>query len=121
MNELELIDIHIKNWIKIVFIISTIHVLIARIKLGHRFQYFLAFWNIHRYFYFVSGKRISSPININFDIKPSKEALNDKTYSVNINKKVNGVITNLEPLNRHFFSSEMIFTTNKTLRTTIYL
>ena len=66
MNELELIDIHIKNWIKIVFIISTIHVLIARIKLGLRFQYFLAFWNIHRYFYFVSGKRISSPININF-------------------------------------------------------
>ena len=66
MNELELIDIHIENWIKIVFIISTIHVFIARIKLGYRFQYFLAFWNIHRYFYFVSGKRISSPININF-------------------------------------------------------
>ena len=66
MNELELIDIHIENWIKIVFIISTIHVFIARIKLGYRFQYFLAFWNVHRYFYFVSGKRISSPININF-------------------------------------------------------
>ena len=48
----------------------------------------------------------NTPININFDIKPSKEALNDKTYSVNINKKVNGVITNLEPLNRHFFSSD---------------
>ena len=66
MNELELIDIHIKNWIKIVFIISTIHVLIARIKLGHRFQYFLAFWNIHRYFYFISGQRINSPTNISF-------------------------------------------------------
>ena len=48
----------------------------------------------------------NTPININFDIMPSKEALDDKTYSVNIDKKVNGVTTKLEPLNRHFFSSD---------------
>ena len=66
MNELEIIYQPVENWIKIIFIICTILILIARISLGIRFQYFLAFWNIHRYFYFVSGQRISSPTNISF-------------------------------------------------------
>ena len=66
MNELEIIYLPIENWIKIIFIICTILILIARVSLGIRFQYFLAFWNIHRYFYFVSGQRISSPTNISF-------------------------------------------------------
>ena len=66
MNELEIIYLPIENWIKIIFIICTILILIARLSLGIRFQYFLAFWNIHRYFYFVSGQRISSPVNISF-------------------------------------------------------
>ena len=66
MNELEIIYLPVENWIKIIFIICTILILIARLSLGTRFQYFLAFWNIHRYFYFVSGQRISSPTNISF-------------------------------------------------------
>jgi len=66
MNELEIIYLPVENWIKIIFIICTILILIARVSLGIRFQYFLAFWNIHRYFYFVSGQRISSPTNISF-------------------------------------------------------
>ena len=66
MNELEIIYIPVENWIKIIFIICTILILIARVSLGIRFQYFLAFWNIHRYFYFVSVQRISSPTNISF-------------------------------------------------------
>ena len=66
MNELEIIYLSVENWIKIIFIICTILILIARVSLGIRFQYFLAFWNIHRYFYFVSGQRISSPTNISF-------------------------------------------------------
>ena len=66
MNELEIIYLPVENWIKIIFIICTILILIARVSLGIRFQYFLAFWNIHRYFYFVSVQRISSPTNISF-------------------------------------------------------
>jgi len=66
MNELEIIYLPVENWIKIIFIICTILILISRVSLGIRFQYFLAFWNIHRYFYFVSGQRISSPTNISF-------------------------------------------------------
>ena len=66
MNELEIIYLPVENWIKIIFIICTILILIARVSLGIRFQYFIAFWNIHRYFYFVSGQRISSPTNISF-------------------------------------------------------
>ena len=66
MTELEIIYLTVENWIKIIFIICTILILIARVSLGIRFQYFLAFWNIHRYFYFVSGQRISSPTNISF-------------------------------------------------------
>ncbi len=48
----------------------------------------------------------NTPINITFDIKPSKETSDDKIYSVLIDKKVNGVSTKLDPLNKHFFSSD---------------
>ena len=66
MNELEIIYLPVDNWVKIILIICTILILIARISLGVRFQYFLTFWNIHRYFYFISGQRINSPTNISF-------------------------------------------------------
>ena len=46
------------------------------------------------------------PINITFEIKPNTEISEDKSYSILISKKANGVNTALEPLHKHFFSSD---------------
>ena len=48
----------------------------------------------------------NTPINISFNLQPSIIDTDSKTYSVDIVKTVNGVTSNLEPLNRHFFSSD---------------
>lgn len=48
----------------------------------------------------------NTPINIKFDLSPSKEPVDDKTYNINITKTINGVSTQLDPLNKHFFSSD---------------
>ena len=48
----------------------------------------------------------NTPINISFDLHVSEIDADSKSYSVDINKTVNGVSTVLEPLNRHFFSSD---------------
>ncbi len=48
----------------------------------------------------------NTPVNISFDIQPNPEVSEDKSYSVLISKKANGVITSLEPLHKHFFSSD---------------
>ena len=48
----------------------------------------------------------NTPINIKFDISPSDQPTEDKSYNINISKTVNGVSTDLDPLNRHFFSSD---------------
>ena len=46
------------------------------------------------------------PINITFEIKTNTEISEDKSYSILISKKANGVNTALEPLHKHFFSSD---------------
>ncbi len=48
----------------------------------------------------------NTPINITFSIDPSENVSEDKNYSILIRKKVNGVDTALDPLNKHFFSSD---------------
>ena len=48
----------------------------------------------------------NTAINIKFDLLPSKEPVDDKTYNINITKTINGVSTQLDPLNKHFFSSD---------------
>jgi DNA gyrase subunit B len=55
---------------------------------------------------FVKYLNSNTPINISFDLSPSAEPGEDKTFSINIAKTVNGVISNLDPLNKHFFSSD---------------
>ncbi len=68
MNELNYMINPIENWIKIVFILCSILILISRINLRNRFKYFITFWNIHRYFYFVSGERLNPFNNSTFFI-----------------------------------------------------
>ena len=48
----------------------------------------------------------NTPINIKFDLSPSEHCTEDKTYNINILKTVNGVSSELDPLNKHFFSSD---------------
>jgi len=48
----------------------------------------------------------NTPINIKFDLSPSEHSTEDKTYNINILKTVNGVSSELDPLNKHFFSSD---------------
>ena len=48
----------------------------------------------------------NTPINISFDLCPSDESGEDKTFSIKIAKTVNGVLSNLDPLNKHFFISD---------------
>ena len=66
MNELEIIDFPIQNWVKIIIILGTILMLFSRLYIGDRFQYLFSFWNIHRYFHYRSGETISlfTPNNI---------------------------------------------------------
>jgi len=47
----------------------------------------------------------NTPINITFEIQPNTEINEDKSYSILISKKANGVNAVLEPLHKHFFSS----------------
>ena len=55
---------------------------------------------------FQNHLNMNAPVNISFDIQPNPEASEDKSYSVLISKKANGVTTSLEPLHKHFFSSD---------------
>ena len=48
----------------------------------------------------------NTPINITFSIDPSENFSDDKTHSILISKKINGVVSSLDPLNKHFFSSD---------------
>ena len=48
----------------------------------------------------------NTPININFDLSPSARPAEDKTFNINISKTINGVSSQLDPLNKHFFSSD---------------
>ena len=48
----------------------------------------------------------NTPININFDLSPSAQPAEDKTFNINISKTINGVSSQLDPLNKHFFSSD---------------
>ena len=59
MNELEIIDFPIQNWVKIIIILGTVLMLFSRLYIGDRFQYLFSFWNIHRYFHYKSGETIS--------------------------------------------------------------
>ena len=66
MNELEIIDYPIQNWVKTIIILGTILILFSRLYIGNRFQYLFSFWNIHRYFHYKSGETISlfTPNNV---------------------------------------------------------
>ena len=64
MNELEIMNFPIQNWIKTIIISATILMLFSRLYIGERFQYLFSFWNIHRYFHYKSGETISL-FNIN--------------------------------------------------------
>jgi len=55
---------------------------------------------------FNSFLNINTPINITFSIEPSENISDDKTHSILISKKINGVDSTLDPLNKHFFSSD---------------
>lgn len=55
---------------------------------------------------FVKYLNSNTPINISFDLCPSDESGEDKTFSIKIAKTVNGVLSNLDPLNKHFFISD---------------
>ncbi len=68
MNELNYIINPVENWIKILFILCSFLILISKINLKNRFKYFITFWNIQRYFYFVSGERLNSYNNSTFFI-----------------------------------------------------
>jgi len=59
MNELEIIDFPIQNWIKTIIILGTVLILFSRLYIGNRFQYLFSFWNIHRYFHYKSGETLS--------------------------------------------------------------
>ena len=48
----------------------------------------------------------STPVNLKYQFTPSGDVNEDKTYTVLIKKTLNGVISDLEPLNKHFFSSD---------------
>ncbi|MBV03675.1 MAG: DNA topoisomerase (ATP-hydrolyzing) subunit B [Rhodobacteraceae bacterium] len=48
----------------------------------------------------------NTPINLSFELTPSDELSEDKYYLININKMSNGVNTEQDPLDRHFFSSD---------------
>ena len=66
MNELEIIDYPIQNWVKAIIILGTVLILFSRLYIGNRFQYLFSFWNIHRYFHYKSGETISlfTPNNV---------------------------------------------------------
>ena len=55
---------------------------------------------------FAALLNMNTAINISFDISPSKSPGDDKHYSILLNKTVNGVRSKLDPLNKHFFSSD---------------
>ncbi|MBC85425.1 MAG: DNA topoisomerase (ATP-hydrolyzing) subunit B [Acidimicrobiaceae bacterium] len=55
---------------------------------------------------FTKYVNINTPINIHFDISASNSAGDDGLYSLEIIKSTNGVSSKLEPLNKHFFSSD---------------
>ncbi|MDG1792905.1 MAG: DUF4271 domain-containing protein [Flavobacteriaceae bacterium] len=59
MNELEIIDFPIQNWIKTIIILGTVLILFSRLYIGNRFQYLFSFWNIHRYFHYKSGETLA--------------------------------------------------------------
>ena len=48
----------------------------------------------------------STPLNIDFVIKPMPDQVEDKTFKIDVTKIQNGVETKLEPLHNHFFSSD---------------
>ena len=48
----------------------------------------------------------NTPINLSFILTPSDDISEDKVYSINITKTTNGVVTDQEPLSKHFFSSD---------------
>jgi DNA gyrase subunit B len=55
---------------------------------------------------FMAFLNSNTPINISFKLEASDIDPDSKTYSIAILKTVNGVSIDLEPLNRHFFSSD---------------
>ena len=55
---------------------------------------------------FMKFLNMNTAINIKFNLSPSDQSAEDKTYNINIQKTINGVTTNLDPLNKHFFSSD---------------
>ena len=55
---------------------------------------------------FTSFLNTNTSINLSFELKPSKDMSDDNTHSILITKKVNGVSSPQEPLNKHFFSSD---------------
>jgi DNA gyrase/topoisomerase IV subunit B len=48
----------------------------------------------------------NTPVNLSFELTPSDDMSEDKTYSINITKTTNGVVTSQDPLSKHFFSSD---------------
>ena len=48
----------------------------------------------------------NTPINLSFALTPSEDISEDKTYSINITKTTNGVVTSQDPLGKHFFGSD---------------
>ncbi len=58
MNELIFKQELIENWIKILFIISTLLIIGVRISGGKKIEFLMKFWNIHRYFIYKSGSTI---------------------------------------------------------------
>ena len=55
---------------------------------------------------FTKYVNINIPINIRFEISASSVAGDDGLYSLEVTKNTNGVRSKLEPLNKHFFSSD---------------
>ena len=55
---------------------------------------------------FTKYVNINIPINIRFEISASPVAGDDGLYSLDVTKNTNGVRSKLEPLNKHFFSSD---------------
>ena len=58
MNELIFKQELIENWIKILFIISTLLIIGVRTSGGKKIEFLMKFWNIHRYFIYKSGSTI---------------------------------------------------------------
>ena len=55
---------------------------------------------------FTEHINVNTPINLSFALTPSEEMCEDKTYSIDVTKTTNGVVTSQDPLGKHFFGSD---------------